>query len=771
MRHQTRYLLAASLLAFAPCWAAHAQETPNAMSEAADDASSSAVDSDEIVVTAQKREQNLQDVPVAVSVVTSAALESTGGSQFSDLARVSPALTMTRGDQPGNNQVYLRGVGTFAFSIGVEPSVLTVIDDVAVGLQAQSFGDLADIDRVEVLRGPQSTLFGKAASAGVISVHTLMPTREFTGRFDGLVTDDHEYRVSAGVSGPVSDSLLFRVTGTLGRFAGLSRNLATGNRINGNDFESVRARLLWEPTDNFSAMLTGYYTNSRNNCCTAAVFAIPSLTGGFFGNPSLQVSQIFRGITVDGNNSDVRLDVEPEASIKDRGASLKLDWEFGDYTLTSISAASHYQLADFTDFDNTDLNVRTAFGQPTPGSFTQNGTFEARTLSQEIRLTSPGDGPFEYVVGAYFAANDFTRTFRRDAAPIQVRNWRGQTSSDVAAAFAQGSYALSDQFKLLGGIRFNHEVIRYNYTNYVTGQFFPRDAVGLPGSASDDALTGRVGVQFEPTDDLTLFATWSTGYKGQAFDLTSSFNAAIAATQPIQPETVENWEAGLRARLLDRRIQFNLTAFRATFSNYQQQSVDPVQPLVFVLTNVGSVRSQGIETELSIRATDTLRLSGTLAYVDAQILSFPVAQCYPGQTVATGCLAAGGGLPSRQDLAGARLNNAPEWKGNIAADFTLPVGDNELAMNLSYAFQSKVNYTLAQDPATVQSAYGILNGSIGFGDSDDVWRVTLFARNLLDRQYYANIANQRQSFGQNILTGTLPRDFRRQFGLRVSLRY
>ncbi len=726
---------------------------------------------DEIVVTAQKRSETAQSVPVALTVVTAEALQSSGGTQFTDLAKISPGLTMTQGDQPGNNQIYLRGVGTFAFSIGVEPSVLTVIDDVAVGLQAQSFGDLADLQRVEVLRGPQSTLFGKAASAGVINVTTQAPSRDFTGRAEVLATTDNEQRYVLGLSGPLgSEKLLFRVTGTLGRYEGNVRNLTSGKKINGRDFENVRAKLKFEPSDEFDATLSGYFTKARQNCCAPVVNRLPAGLN-LFGNAGVPATAIFAGITPGIENNATRLDLEPVADVKDYGGSLKFNVKLGSHTLTSITAATHYHLADLTDFDGSDLNVRAAFGTGT-GGFTQGGSFDAKTFSQEIRLTSPGGNAFEYLIGAYFASNKFSRVFARTAPPVQVRSWQGDTKSDVTAFFAQGSYKLTEALKLLGGVRFNSERIGYKYQNFINGAVYPRDTTA-PGHANDSVFTGKAGIQFEPNDDINLFATWARGYKGQAYDLTSSFNAVIALTQPIKPESVDSYEVGLKARFLDRKLGLNLTAFLADFSNYQQQSVDPVQPLTFVLTNVGSVRTKGVEAEAWARPADWFKLSASLAYVDARIVSFPVAQCYPGQTVALGCIAATSTVPTHQDLAGKRLNNAPEWKGNITADLTMPLGSMEAGLNLSYSFQSAVNYTLSQDPATVQGAYGIFNAALSLGDVDDRFKVTVFVRNLFDKQYYSSIANNRNNFGgvANVIFGTLPRDFRRHAGIRASYNF
>jgi iron complex outermembrane recepter protein len=359
-------------------------------------------------------------------------------------------------------------VGTFAFSIGVEPSVLTVVDDVAVGLQAQAFGDLADVDRVEVLRGPQSTLFGKAASAGAILITTKAPSDKLTANAEVMINDNHEQRYQLGVSGPLGGSgLSFRASGVLGRYDGNVRNLTTGNRINGGDTDAFRFKLRYEPNNNFDATLSAYYVKSSQNCCANVALAVPAGSLLFnippLGLPGLPVGPVFAGITPGTENHFTRLDVEPTANIKDYGASLKFNVALGEHTFTSITGLSKYNLTDFTDFDGTDLDIL-AYVNPTAvplqrGSLTQNGEFIAKTFSQEVRIASP-KGRFEYLVGAYFAGNDFTRRFRRDASRIQVRNWEGNTSTDSAALFFNGGFSILEGTRLIGELRYNHETIR-----------------------------------------------------------------------------------------------------------------------------------------------------------------------------------------------------------------------------------------------------------------------------------------------------------------------
>jgi len=222
---------------------------------------------EEVVVSAQKRVENVQNVPIAVTVVSGDALSKANVSGFTDVAKFAPSLTVTTGDHPANSSIVIRGIGTFAFSIAAEPSVLVVVDDVAVGYQAQAFTDLVDLDRVEVLNGPQSTLFGKSASAGVVNVTTKAPTNTLTFFGDAKATNDHEQRYTLSVSGPITDTLTYRVSGAVRSYGGNVDNLTTGHKLNDDHATNIRAKLRWQPDDKLDLTLTGHYTVDHAHCC------------------------------------------------------------------------------------------------------------------------------------------------------------------------------------------------------------------------------------------------------------------------------------------------------------------------------------------------------------------------------------------------------------------------------------------------------------------------------------------------------------------------
>lgn len=730
--------------------------------------------SGEIIVTAQKREQNIQDVPVAVTVVTADALASVGGSQVQDLAKLSPGLTITQGDQPGNSSILMRGIGTFALSIGVEAAVLVVVDDVAVGLAAQGFNDLADIERIEVLRGPQSTLFGKAASAGVISVTTKAPSDVLTAQASVMLTDDDEQRYAVGLSGPLLEGLTFRANATIGRFDGNVKDLTTGRWINGRDSENYRVKLRFEPTPEFDATLTAYYNDTDQDCCVSVpVYTSPGALAVYSLKP---FSVLQAGITPSRNNRTTRVDPIPVADSKDKGVSLKMNLHLGDHTVTSITALSKYTLRDRTDGD---LHVGPLTLAPIlgplsgltfPQGFFQAGIFVADTFSQEIRLTSP-EGPFQYQLGAYFAANDYRRTFERNN-PLARGNWTGKTSSDTIAFFGQGEVEVTPGTRLIGGLRWSREKIRFGFDNRgVAVPFF------ASGADADAVITGKAGIQQDIGEDVMLFATYSRGYKGQAYDLTTSFSRPDhPASKPVGPESSDSFEIGMKGSFLDDRLTLNLTAFHTDYKNFQAQTLDFTNPLAatYILASVGSLRTRGVEAELMARPVDVLRLSGSVAYTDATIRRYDRAPCYTQQTAAQGC---NPGNPPFQSLSGKRLNNAPEWKVHLAADLNVPLGGLPVngTVNVNYSWQSRVNFALTQDPFSIQDSYGVVNASLGVEESEDQrFKLEAFVRNLFDKHYFASIGSGFAGLAlpPGMLVHGLPaRDSFRSFGLRASVKY
>jgi iron complex outermembrane receptor protein len=740
----------------------------------------------EVVVTAEKRTENLQNVPIAVTVVSGDNLTKANVSGFSDLAKFSPSMTMTAGDQPANSAIVIRGIGTFAYSIAAEPSVLVVIDDVAVGYQAQAFSDLVDVDRVEVLNGPQSTLFGKSASAGLVNVTTKAPTDHFTYFGDVKFTTDDEERATMSLSGPITDTLSYRVNAAARYWGGNVHNAASGGKIDDDRSGSVRGKLQWRPNENLNAQFTVHFTEDRADCCGVPLLRLDS-GAHMFGVAALTPQVAISGVTPGPNNTTVAVDQVPKANQEDIGFTSHIAYDFGDVTLLAITGIDQYHLHDLTDYDTSDVDVLqyfTPFNNTQPagsspasapllhGGMLQGGRFSVNTFSQEFRVASNGTHNFNYLFGAFFSDEDLVRVFGRGFVgnTKAIANWRGETRYNNYALFGQTTWTLLPRTTLLTGLRLNREESSYTYDDYYRVIHFP--AFGHPTQNVDSVVTGKAGLQYQLTDDIMAFAFYAKGYKGVAYDLVTGLSAAEAASFPVRPEKSNDYEAGLRSEWLDRRLALNVTVYDTEYSDFQVQTIVPNILNTFILTNIPKVRSRGIEFESVAQVTRDLHVNLGYAYTEAYAVDYPVGQCYSGQTLPATCT----GNPAFQNLAGATLPNAPRNKVNLTLDYThsLPLVPIDSEVNLTTFWQSTENFSINKDPGTIQAPYGITNLDLALTPQHAPnFTVHLFCNNLFDRHYAVNLANVRSNWtfpsgASTAYTQELPRDYDRYYGIRIA---
>jgi len=720
----------------------------------------------DIIVTAQKRAENVQRVPLAISVVSQAQLDATGVRQFQDLGKIAPSLTVRPAEHPVNANVSLRGVGTFAFGIGVEPSVAVLVDEVPLAFQARAFTDLPDVERIEVLRGPQSTLYGKSASAGLINIITRQPTDTFHFRANALATTDSEYGGNFSVSGPISQDLGYVLSASYSNWDGNVRNLFNGKKVNGREAVNARGKLRWEPASNVTITLSGNYLNGNTSVGRPFIRLDPTaLLRGVAGQTA---GVVFPGVTVSESNQNISNNYDSRTKYHGGGGSLRAEVGLGNMTLVSITSYDKFRLNDYLDQDDT--------SSPTAnGNNIQVGQFRSKLFTHELRLLSPGDKPFRYTLGAYYANVAFERPFLRGPA-FSLANWYATSKSEQIAAFAQVDWEIVPHLTLTGGGRVQNEKIYYTF----------RDNLAAPassffsGNAEDTAGTYRFSGRYEVTPDIMLFATYSTGYKGQTYDLTTGFNANRAAAGPIKPERSRDREIGARMQFLDRRVTVNVTLFDTDYDNLQAQTIETLADGTsnFRLTNVGGLNTKGVEFDSSARIGSDLNLNASVAYLDAKYTSFPVGQCYPLQTAAQGCVPAVPATPTTpaqpayQNLTGARAVQAPKWKFSVGADYSPSLGgDLRGVMQANWQYQGDVYY-VAEDPQTFQRAYSIVNVGLGVRDSDRRWEVVAFVNNLFDQQYFPSLVNTAGNFGNKLATqALLPRDFRRYGGLWLGVNF
>ncbi len=709
--------------------------------------------SNDIVVTAQKREQRVQDVPLAVQVLTGDTLEAQGVRQFADLTKASPSLVIKPSEQPVNNSISIRGIGTFAFSPSVEPSVAVQIDDVPVQFLARAFADLSDIERVEILRGPQSTLYGRSASAGLINIITQGPTKALTGRVAMLATSDDEYGWNIAGAGPITSNLGFRASGNFDKFRGNVRNLFNGDKVSGYETLSLKGKLVWDPTATLNLTAQVGYIDGQTTIGRPFIRVSPNarLRGVAANTPAVFAP----GVTFTDANQSVVNNINSGTDYQDFATSLRASLDLGSATLMSITAYDKFKQFDILDQDESaiaSLDNR------------QFGTFRTKAVSQEFRLISPGADRFRYTLGLFYSNLELTRDFTRGPFFSQAR-WFATNGTKQYASFGQLEYDLLEGTTLIGGVRAGRGEIDYTFRDIANGGAF------FSGADSKTFQTYKAGIQQRVAPDVMTFLTYATGYKGQAYDIGTGFNLLRQRTGPVQPERSKDLQLGVKSQFFDRRLTLNVTLFDTKFDNFQAQGIEtlPDGTINFRLANVGKLRTRGVEVESSIRLSRTINVTGGATYNDAEITSFPFAQCYPGQTVAQGCF----GSPSRQDLAGFRPAQAPEWKVAVSGDFTPQLTDNvDGLLQAAATYQSRINYSISQDPQTAQPGYTIVNLSAGIRQADRRWEIVGFVNNLLNKQYFSNLANSFGNQGNALATQSyLPRDFRRYGGIRASYNF
>lgn len=761
---------------------------------------------DEIIITGFKRLERNQGAPGSVFVATSANMDGLGVRDFDDIVKIAPSVTITKTSQPANNSINIRGIGTYAYSIATEASVAVVIDDVPQAFQAAAFSALVDVQQVEVLRGPQSTLLGKSASAGVINITTQPATSVLTGRVEVIATSDDEQRLQGTLSGPINDRLKFRVAGNFSTYRGNVYNLTTQHWLNGQSDTTVRGKLVWTPSDDVTVTLSPYLTRTLSSCCAGAEALVsPGVTYGKSNEPQ---SEILRGITVGENNRLLRMDVDARGDAVDYGTGLKIVRKINGLSLASISSYDRYSLIDMQDTDSSDFDFSTIAPAAPKGGSANGGYFKINSATQEFRVTSPDNGRLKYVAGLFYSRSHAQRYFVRGSNDLGTYNgltslpstnsttyaaYLSQAWATNYALFGQATYDLTDRWGLIGGLRVNQEDIRYTFRDLGNGVVYgdppcstQSPTVAIETCNSDTSVTGRAGLLYHFAPDVMGFATFSRGYKGMAYDLTSTLTMrtplasgplkgvpvgdAVAAKQPISPELVDNYEAGLKSAFFDHHLVWNTTVFYESFKGFQAQSRDAVTGQN-VLNSIGQVTSKGVESELAARIWPRFTVNASLAYTKAIMDDFPNANCYTAQTFAEGCV---GGV---QDLSGKPLFNAPEWNVSGNATYEMPLKGNWTGFfGVAGRWQSEVVFNLLQDPDSVQKAYGIVNLSAGMKNAR--WKLTVFVNNLFDQGYALTRGRDTQwNISQmatpptDAITWKPARDSARYVGLRLSATY
>ena len=732
--------------------------TPVQAQGAAPAASTSATTVTEVTVTARHRRESLQRVPIAISVVDGKQAAAKNLFDLQGIATTVPAVDFRANASNKDQTVFVRGVGTISTSPGVEPSVSTVIDGVVMARSGQATVDLLDLDHIEVLRGPQGTLFGKNASAGVINIITKSPTSKFTGYVDDSIYEGGEYREGAEVSGPLmGDQLKGLISAFNGQYGGNVYNSYLHEKVNGYDDTGARMKLVATPSADLTFTFGADYTHSYEDVPTgvwAATDRVAYPTGIVTHYPAFPTLLASEGIVASNTNTTISSNDKSSATDDNGGFSLQGDWDLDGYRLTSISAYREWRNVQYQDYD--ELSTATT-AYPQIGDI---GHLNFDQVSEEFRVASPKNQFIDYVAGVYYLDALDHETYERDELQLAGGPAPGLNDGDAHYGSSDANYAVFGEanvnftpaFRLVGGVRSVWDSLSYYLdrdSTHPTAITAIQPSFAASGSETKNGFAGRTGLQYDINPLMMAYVTYSHGYKGPAYNV--FFNMAAAETAPLNPETSNSYEVGLKGRFFDQRLQADLSAFRTDFSNYQANSTFTVLgAIVTNLVNAGSVRTQGVEGDFTAKPISGLTLDLNLLYDEATVVNFP---CPVGS-------------PITCNINGEPLPFAPKWKTHMQGDYRIPVSSQlDMDFETDYDWQAKTQYQLSETPQTIQPAYGIWNGSIALLDDIQGWSVRAVVKNITDQHYssYLNTGNE----GATGIVRWVPRDENRYFGVNL----
>jgi iron complex outermembrane receptor protein len=696
-----------------------------------------------VTVTATRRSATLQSVPIAVSVLDGGELERSNRNAIDSIVAELPSVTFRQSGGNKDTTIFVRGIGTISTSPGVEPTVSTVIDGVVYARPGQATADLIDIDQLEVLRGPQGTLFGKNASSGVVSLTSRKPTAETTGYIDASYYQGDEQRYKAGISGTlVPDLVRASLTVLQANYDGNVTNLYNGDRVNGYDHLGARARVDITPTPNVDISLIADYLHSNS-----------SPTGSIEQATTPAFAKALLPAVASPDSRQVYNDIPNDIADINKGLSAQVDWRRNGYTLTSITAARNWDNTQHTSTstigDSADL-TRASAAFPATRDI---GTVSFQQYSQELRIASPKEQYLDYVAGLYYLHGHDSETYQRivtnSANSVDSGLADYGVSSDSYSVFGENTLHFTPTLRGIVGARWTRDSLSYEAarTSTETVAFAGAGKGRLhAGDTDKNGYSGRLGLQYDFHPDVTGYATYSRGYKGPAYNV--FFNMLPRDGLALNPETSNSYELGLKSSLFEHRLTLNVAAFLTRYANYQANFYDTVAGAVVTrLINAGDVSTRGVEIEATARPVQRLSLTASLAYTDAHIDAF-------------NCPAA---AAASCNLNGQPLPFSPSWKSFNRAAYVIPLS-NGLSVELEsdYAWQSKTQYDLFQSPLAIQGAYGIINAGITLASAPGGWRLALIGKNLGNKSYATNIVT-----GTGYVSRAIPRDDQRYVGLNL----
>jgi len=783
----------------------------------------------EVVVTAQRRSERLSEVPITVEVVTAEKIQAAALQDTKQLVQISPSITFSAGSGTRGAGFSLRGISSVAQEGGTQPSVAMVVDGVALARQVEFVSSLADVTQIEVLQGPQGTLFGKNASAGVINITTQGPTRVNEGKLEVNQTTDSETIVKGAANFVFSERARFRVNAFYDRQHSLIDNIG-GKDLNGAKSYGVAAKLDFDLTDNMSLRLVADYAKRRDTYGMQMIIVprIGTLPALVPGGPVRDLSTVQRqvwGVPFGFGVTTTNSDGVSESVQRSWSTSATLNWEVND-RLKLVNIAAYHDLFydNLADTDSGPTGFMKGKGlAPNPLNYPTSSVIlgfpksqnPAAYYSEEARLEYSG-GRLNAIGGAFYSsywenphfvgatlANSMFSGSTLVGGTYNDNRYIAKYKNHTAAVFGDVTYKLSDQFSVFGGLRYTSDEVESHYRKInftgapltffdtTTGAYntpFAPVAI-LTGSAlppgtsaatpkffsydlhrTDGGLTGRAGIQWRPAPGQNYYVSYNTGFKGPAVDLSQAWSNTFTSTDP---EKARAFEIGTKQTLFDGRLFFQLSVY--------DQLVKDVQASVTVpagagasnqLQRAGDIKSRGFEVQFEARLTDELTGSFALAYTHARYRGDGQVPCNVSQTLLltqTGC-GTNGALAGNQRLVGHEAKETPPVQLTSALDWRHELTNQMIVRaHADYSWTDKIQWQLGNDPLTRAPSHGMLNASMGLAAANGRWEVQVYGKNLTNEFFYDNLSQANTAIGAE--WGRVARDAKPYGGLRLILRY
>lgn len=734
---------------------------------------------DHVIVTARRRSEDLQTIPAAISAIHGDLLDSSYTANTQQLSQLVPSLYYNSAN-PRNTAYTIRGLGSNTLSIsaandGIEPGVGFYVDQVYHGRPATAAFDFTDIEQVEVLRGPQGTLFGKNTTAGAIQITSRAPSFEPEANGE-LSAGEYSYVQAKGsVSGPLfRDVIAGRLSAQLTQRDGLLHNVRTGEKLNELDNYAVRGQLLFVPSENLQLRLIGDVNDLDSACCTQSFLRV----GQSLRSPARQFPGLAAGLGYEPASRDVYdrlsdIDTDLRINTQDGGVSLIADWDVGAATLTSVTAWRYWDWDVANDRDYTGIPIQMI--QRIPSRQDQ--------YSQELRVASKGYAKLRYVGGLYYFSQEIsgrpTSIYGAQAAywllnqtnfavpiPRNLLDGYGQQGDSrfemkSYAAFGEVNYDLTERLTATLGLRYTYEDKEGSYATQVFGGL---DLTGLPPataaelaraklsifrpqsySAADDggSLSGRANVAYSLTDNLMTYVSYAYGYKSGGLNMSGlpldALNQPTLATAVIEDEKNTTYELGLKYTMFDQRATLNLAGYRTVVEDYQANVVSNLETAAIrsYPANIPEVRVRGVEADFAAMLFKGLTLRASVAYADGENTDYRLGPCpLEVQTAATVAC----------DLTGVPLAGLSDWAGTLGFDYALPLGTGEFLIHADSSSRSGYFSDTSASRYTWIESYNVTNASVGYRFANGL-EVDVFARNLFDSDYITALTIQTGNSG------------------------